>query len=79
MKQRRRRKVRRRRKKCEIDKDIEEGSDQNSDQDQDNDVSFQEDIQEAIDTIEKEEDWIEYIKKSTKEAEDSMKKMKIQC
>ena len=79
MKQRRRRKVRRRRKKCETDKEDEEGSDQNSDKDQDNDVSFQEDTQEAIDTIEKKEDWIECRKKNTKEAEDSMKKMKIPC
>ena len=41
-------------------------------------MSFQEDIDEAIDT-EKEEDWIEYIKRSTKEAEEYMKKMKIPC
>ena len=29
-----------------------------------------------FDTTEKEEDWIEYIKRSTKEAEEHMKKMK---
>ena len=42
-------------------------------------MSFQEDIDEAIDTTEKEEDWIEYIKRSTKEAEEYMKKMKMLC
>ena len=72
-------KVQRRRKKCATDKETEEGSDQNSDKDQDSDVSFQEDIDEAIDTTEQEEDWIEYIKRSTKEAEEYMKKMKIPC
>ena len=63
--------------KCETDKDTEEGSDQNSDKDQDSDVSFQEDKDEAIDTTEKEEDWIEYIKRNTKEVEEHMKPMKI--
>ena len=61
------------------DKETEEGSDQNSDKDQDSDVSFQEDIDEALDTTEKYEDWIEYIKRSTKEAEEYMKQMKIPC
>ena len=42
-------------------------------------MSFQEDIDEAFDTTEKEEDWIEYIKRSTKEAEEYMKKKKIPC
>ena len=42
-------------------------------------MSFQEDEDEAIDTTEKEEDWIEYIKRLTKEAEEHMKKMKIPC
>ena len=45
--------------KYEIDEETEEGSEQNSDKDQDSDVSFQEDDDEAIDTTEKEEDWIE--------------------
>ena len=65
--------------KCATDKETEEGSDQNSDKDQDSDVSSQEDIDEAFDTTEKEEDWIEYIKRSTKEAEEYMKKKKIPC
>ena len=43
-------------------------------EDQDSDLSFQEDDEEEIDSTEKEEDWIEYIKRSTKEAEEPMKK-----
>ena len=43
-----------------------EGSDHDSNKDQDRDVSFQEEIDVAIDSTEKEEDWIEYIKRSTK-------------
>ena len=42
-------------------------------------MSFQEDIDEAIDNTEKEEEWINDIKRSTKEAEEHMKKMKIPC
>ena len=65
--------------KYATDKETEEGPDQNSDKDQDSDVSFQEDDEEEIDSTEKEEDWIEYIKRSTKEAEEHMKKLKIPC
>ena len=53
------------------DKETEEGSDQNSNQDQDSEVSFQEEIDEAIDSTEKDEDWIEYIKRSTKDAKNT--------
>ena len=42
-------------------------------------MSFEEEFDEAFDSTEKEEDWIEYIKRSTKEAEEHMKKMKIPC
>ena len=56
--------------KYATDKGTEEGSDQNSNKDQDSDVSFQDDIDEAIDSTEKEEEWIEFIKRSTKEAEE---------
>ena len=61
------------------DRETEEGSDQNSNKDQDSDVSFQEDIEEEIDATENEEDWIEYIKRSTKEAKEHLKKHKIPC
>ena len=50
-------------------KETEEGSASNTDCDQDSDVSFSED----------EEEWIEYIKRSTREAEKQMKKAKIPC
>ena len=61
------------------DNETEEGSDLNSNKDQDSDVSFQDDAKEEIDATENEEDWIEYIKRSTKESEELMKKMQIPC
>ena len=61
------------------DKEAEDGSDQNSNKNQDSDVSFQEDAEEEIDSTENEEDWIEYIKRSTKEAEEHLQKQKIPC
>ena len=54
------------------DKESEEGSDQNSNKDQESDVSFQEEVEEEIDANENEEDWIEYIERSTKEAAEHM-------
>ena len=59
------------------EKDTEEGSEQDSNKDQDSDVSFQEEADEEIDATENEEDWFEYIKRSTKEAEEQMEKYKI--
>ena len=61
------------------DKETEEGPDQNSNKDQDSDVSFQDEVDEEIDATENEEDWIEYIKRSTKEAEEHIEKQKIPC
>ena len=61
------------------DKKTEEGSDQNSNKDQDSDVTFQDEVEEEIDATENEEDWIEYIKRSTKGAEEHMEKQKIPC
>ena len=58
------------------DKETDEGSEQDSKKDQDSDVSFQEDADEEIDATENEEDWIEYIKRSTKEADEHMEKHK---
>ena len=57
------------------DKDTEEDSQQNSNKDQDSEVSFQDEVDEEIDATEK-EDWIEFIKRSTKEAEEHMEKQK---
>ena len=61
------------------DKETEEGSDRYSNKDQDSDVSFQDEVDEEIDATENEEDWIEYINRSTKEAEEHMQKHKIPC
>ena len=61
------------------DKETDEGSEQDSKKDQDSDVSFQEDADEEIDATENEEDWIEYIKRSTKEADEHMEKHNVKC
>ena len=48
--------------------------------DQDSDVSFGNDIDEEIDTTEiEEENWIEYIERSTGEAMEKIKNAKIRC
>ena len=48
--------------------------------DVDSDVSFEDDADEEIDTISiEEEDWIEYIKRSTEEAIEKMERAKIRC
>ena len=61
------------------EKDTEDESQEDSNKDQESDVSFQEEADEEIDATENEEDWIEFIKRSTKEAEEHMKKYKIPC
>ena len=61
------------------EKDTEDDSQQDSNKDQDSDVSFQEEADEEIDATENEEDWVEFIKRSTKEAEEHMEKYKISC
>ena len=61
------------------DKETNEGSEQDSKKDQDSDVSFQEDEDEEIDATENEEDWINYIKRSTKEADEHMEKHNVKC
>ena len=66
--------------KCVTDEETEGGSKPNSDCNQDSDVSFHEDKDEVIDKGEiEEEDWTEYIKRSTKEAEEQMTMTKILC
>ena len=65
---------------CITDEETGEGSKENSDCGQDGDVSFHEDKDEEIDKREiEEEDWIKYIKRSTKEAEEYLTKAKIPC
>ena len=61
------------------DKETDEGSEQDSKKDQDSDVSFQEDADEEIDATENEEEWFEYIKRSTREADENMKKHNLKC
>ena len=51
------------------DKETEE----ESNKDQDSDVSFQEEADEEIDATDNEEEWVEFIKRSTKDAEEHMK------
>ena len=61
------------------EKDTEDDSQQDSNKDHDSEVSFQEEVDEGIDATENEEDWIELIKRSTKEAEEHMEKHEIPC
>ena len=61
------------------EQDTEDGSQPDSNKDQDSDVSFQEEADEEIDATENEEDWFEFIKRSTKEAEEHMETYKIPC
>ena len=61
------------------DKETEDESQKDSNKDQDSDVSFQEEADEEIDATDKEEEWIAFIKRSTEEAEQHMKKHKLPC
>ena len=46
----------------------------------DSEVSFEDDADEEIDTtVIEEEDWIEYIKRSTEDAMEKMERAKIRC
>ena len=58
----------------------EDGQSSNSHKVQDSDVSFENDSEEEIDTTEiEEEDWIEYMKRSTEDAMEKMAHAKIRC
>ena len=60
--------------------ETEDGHSSNTNCDQDSDISFMNDTDEEIDTaVIEEEDWIEYMKRSTDEAIEQMKNTKIQC
>ena len=57
-----------------------DGNSSNADRHQDSDISFMNDTDEEIDTAEvEEEEWIEYILRSTDEAMERMETAKIQC
>ena len=58
----------------------EDGHISNTNFDQDSDISFTNDTDEETDTeVIEEEDWIEYMQRSTDEAIEQMKTTKIQC
>ena len=61
------------------DKETEDESQEESNKDQDSDVSFQEEADEETDATDNEEEWVEIIKRSTKDAEENMKKHKLPC
>ena len=64
---------------CTYD-ESEDGKSDTSHNDQDSDVSFEIDNDEEIDAAEiEEEDWVEYIKRSTNEAMEKMENEKIRC
>ena len=65
---------------CSTDDESDDGQSTKSKDDVDSEVTFDEDSDKEIDTIEiEEEDWIEYIKRSTADALDKMERAKIRC
>ena len=65
---------------CSIDDESGDGQSTKSKDDVDSEVTFDEDSDKEMDTIEiEEEDWIEYIKRSTADALDKMERAKIRC
>ena len=65
---------------CSTDDECDDGQSTKSKDDVDREVTFEEDSDEEMDTIEiEEEDWIEYIKRSTADALDKMERAKIRC
>ena len=66
---------------CSIDEVSGDGQSTKSEDDVDSGVTFDEDSEKEIDTIEieEEEDWIDYIKRSTADALDKMERAKIRC
>ena len=65
---------------CSTDDESGDGQSTKCKDDMDSEVTFDEDSDKEIDTIEiEEEDWIEYIKRSTADALDKMEHAKIRC
>ena len=65
---------------CSTDDESDDGQSTKSKDDVDSGVAFDEDPDQEMDTIEiEEEDWIEYIKRSTADALDKMERAKIRC
>ena len=65
---------------CSTDDESGDGQSTKSEDDVDSGVTFDEDSEKDIDTIEiEEEDWIDYIRRSTADAIDKMEHAKIRC
>ena len=65
---------------CSTDDESDDGQSTKSKDDVDSEVTFDEDSDKEMETIEiEEEDWIEYIKRSTADALDKMERAKIRC
>ena len=65
---------------CSTDDESGDGQSTRTQNDVDSEVTFDEDSDKERDTIEiEEEDWIEYIKRSTADALDKMARAKIRC
>ena len=65
---------------CSTDDESDDGQSTKSKDDVHNGATFDEDSEKEIDTIEiEEEDWIDYIKRSTVDALDKMERAKIRC
>ena len=65
---------------CSTDDESGDGHSTTTQNDVDSEVSFEDDADEEIDTtVIEEEDWIEYIKRSTEDAMEKMERAKIRC
>ena len=65
---------------CSTDDESGDGQSTSTQKDVDSEVSFEDDADEEIDTtVIEEEDWIEYIKRSTEDAMEKMERAKIRC
>ena len=65
---------------CSFDDESGDGQSTRTQNDVDSEVSFEDDADEEIDTtVIEEEDWIEYIKRSTEDAMEKMEHAKIRC
>ena len=65
---------------CSTDEESGDGQSTKTQDDVDTEVTFEDDADEEMDTsVIEEEDWIEYIKRSTEDAMDKMECAKIRC
>ena len=65
---------------CSTDDESGDGQSTTTHNDVDSEVSFEDDADDEIDTtLIEEEDWIEYIKRSTEDAMEKMESAKIRC